>query len=131
MADQDEKPTTDTTEAGTPSETAGEPDEIDLTEVNKILSSSGSDAAMPKSMQKLEQRERDNTKRIQKSIKGTKTNPGWFVPVFCALMLIGLLWIVVNYITGGQWPIPSIGNWNLLIGFLLMLAGFIMTRWWR
>jgi LPXTG-motif cell wall-anchored protein len=47
------------------------------------------------------------------------------------LMVIGLVWIVVFYITQGSFPIGSLNNWNLLIGFALLMAGFFMTTRWR
>jgi len=62
-----------------------------------------------------------------------KPNPRWFLPVMLGLMLLGLLWIVVFYITAGslRLPIPGIGNWNLAIGFALIIAGFAMATRWR
>jgi len=60
-----------------------------------------------------------------------KPNPRWWVPVMLGLMVVGLLWIVVFYITQTSYPIPKIGNWNLAIGFGLLLAGFGMTTRWR
>jgi hypothetical protein len=60
-----------------------------------------------------------------------KANPRWWVPVMLGLMVLGLLWIVVFYITQTSYPIPKIGNWNLAIGFALLLAGFGMTTRWR
>jgi hypothetical protein len=50
------------------------------------------------------------------------------------LMVLGLAWIVVHYISAGSGhylPIPQIGRWNLAIGFALILAGFGMTTRWR
>ena len=41
---------------------------------------------------------------------GPKPNPPWFVPVMLGLMLIGLAWIVVTYLTGSRYPVPGIGN---------------------
>lgn len=63
-----------------------------------------------------------------------KPNPRWFVPVMLGLMLLGLVWIVVFYISrssGGELPIPGIGSWNLAIGAGLIVAGFAMTTRWR
>ncbi|NHA69351.1 cell division protein CrgA [Phycicoccus flavus] len=58
-------------------------------------------------------------------------NPRWFVPVMLGLMVLGLLWVVTFYITQQQFPVESLGRWNLGIGFGLMLTGFMMTTRWR
>lgn len=63
--------------------------------------------------------------------KGKKPNPPWFVPVMVGLMVLGLAWIVVTYLSGQQYPIPGITAWNLAIGFALVMAGFGMTTRWR
>ena len=47
------------------------------------------------------------------------------------LMVVGLLWIVVFYITSQRFPVEAIGRWNLGVGFGLMLSGFAMTTRWR
>ncbi len=60
-----------------------------------------------------------------------KPNPAWLVPTMVALMIAGLLWIVVTYVLQGACPIPGIGNGNLVIGFVLLLAGFGLTTEWR
>lgn len=58
-------------------------------------------------------------------------NPTWWAPVMVTLMVLGLLWIVIFYITAGAWPIGSFGYGNLVAGFGLLLAGFAMTMRWR
>lgn len=58
-------------------------------------------------------------------------NPSWYVPVMVALMLVGLLWIVVFYLSSSQFPLPQLGRWNLGIGFGFLLVGFAMTTRWR
>lgn len=62
---------------------------------------------------------------------GPKTNPRWFVPLMLTLMVIGLVWIVVFYVTETEYPVPEIGNWNLVAGFAFVLSGFVMTTRWR
>lgn len=67
---------------------------------------------------------------------GPKVNSRWFVPVMLAFFVIGLVWIVVFYVSEGQYPIPSIGSWdvgswNLVIGFGIVMIGFLMTTRWR
>jgi hypothetical protein len=60
-----------------------------------------------------------------------KPNPRWYAPLMLGLMVLGLVWVVVFYITQTAYPIPKIGNWNLVIGFGVLLAGFGMTTRWR
>lgn len=61
---------------------------------------------------------------------GPAVNPPWFVPVLVALLVLGLVWIVVTYLTNFGYPIPGIGSWNLAIGFGFALVGLGMaTRW--
>lgn len=62
---------------------------------------------------------------------GPRPNPRWFVPVMLSLMVVGMVWIVVFYITQTEYPVPGIGSWNLVAGFGLVLAGFVMTTRWR
>ena len=47
------------------------------------------------------------------------------------LMLVGLLWVVTFYVTSASYPIPNFGYKNLIIGFGLMISGFMMTMRWR
>lgn len=58
-------------------------------------------------------------------------NPVWFVPVMLGFMIIGLVWIIVFYISQGTLPVRSLGTWNILIGFGIMFVGFLMTTRWR
>ncbi|MFB2580058.1 cell division protein CrgA [Herbiconiux sp. P15] len=60
-----------------------------------------------------------------------KPNPVWFKPVMFGFMLVGLLWIIVFYVSQGLFPIPDLGSWNILIGFGIAFVGFIMTTRWR
>ncbi|MBW3088712.1 cell division protein CrgA [Bifidobacterium sp. 82T24] len=103
---------------------------ISMDKVEAVLSKSADENAMTPQMRKMFARQQESTKRVEESIKGTKSNPSWFVPVFCALLIIGLVWVVVFYMTG-KYPIPGINNWNLAIGFAIMLIGFLMTMWWH
>ncbi|MFT8331053.1 cell division protein CrgA [Bifidobacterium psychraerophilum] len=103
---------------------------VSIDKVEAVLNATVDKSALTPQMKRMMQRQDDNTKRVEESIKGTKANPGWFVPLFCTLMVIGLIWCVVYYITG-SYPIPNISAWNLAIGFAFIMLGFIMTMWWR
>ena len=43
---------------------------------------------------------------------GPKINPPWFVPVMVGLMVLGLAWIVVTYLSQSKYPIPGIHQAN-------------------
>ena len=60
-----------------------------------------------------------------------KPNARWFVPLMLGLMVVGLIWIVVFYLTETAYPVPGIGTLNLVIGFGFVLSGFVMTTRWR
>lgn len=48
-----------------------------------------------------------------------------------SFMLIGLVWIIVFYVSGSAAPIAAIGPWNIAVGFGIMFIGFLMTTRWR
>ena len=60
-------------------------------------------------------------------------NPVWFKPVMFGFMLLGLIWIVLFYITSStlMLPVPQLGQANIFVGFGLILIGFLMTPWWK
>ena len=43
------------------------------------------------------------------------------------LIGIGLLWILMYYVSGTGLPLPAFGAFNIAIGFGVMFAGFILT----
>ncbi|MEG3614054.1 MULTISPECIES: cell division protein CrgA [Isoptericola] len=63
----------------------------------------------------------------------SSANPRWLVPTMLTLMLAGLAWIVTYYLTSQNLglPVPALGNWNLLVGFVLIIAGFSLTTRWK
>lgn len=64
------------------------------------------------------------------SASGPKTSPQWLVPTMLTLMIVGLVWVVVTYISRFAYPLP-IGGWNLAVGFTFMIAGFALTTRWH
>lgn len=56
----------------------------------------------------------------------------FYVAVMLGMMLLGLGWLVINYLAGNQIPLlRELGNFNFLIGFALMIIGLFMTMRWR
>ena len=59
-------------------------------------------------------------------------SPTWYPAIMCGLILIGLAYIVVNYVAGTSVPVmESLGSWNFAVGFGLMVAGLGMAVRWR
>lgn len=55
-----------------------------------------------------------------------------YVAVMLGLMLIGLLWLVVNYLAGDKIPFMlELGAWNFAVGFAFIIVGQLMTMRWR
>ena len=70
------------------------------------------------------------TRQIVSPLDSIKESPSWFAPVMVAAFLIGLFWIVVFYVSGTNYPIPGIKNWNMVVGFVFIGIGFTFaTRW--
>jgi Cell division protein CrgA len=56
---------------------------------------------------------------------------GWVAPVMLAMFLIGLAWIVVFYVSDGSLPVDALGNWNIVVGFGFIAAGFGVSTQWK
>ena len=55
-----------------------------------------------------------------------------YVAVMLGLMLLGLAWLVVNYLAGDKIGVMiALGAWNFVIGFALIVVGLLMTMRWR
>jgi hypothetical protein len=58
-------------------------------------------------------------------------SPRWLVPVMVGCFVVGLLWVVTYYVTQTEYPIGSLGLWNMAIGFGLIIVGFILSTRWK
>jgi Cell division protein CrgA len=63
-------------------------------------------------------------------------SPSWYPIVMAVVLLLGLGYMVVYYLTSsGQSPrvpvMATLGAWNFAIGFGVMLLGLIMAVRWR
>lgn len=73
---------------------------------------------------------RKNSDAAQCAAAGGGLNPSWWVPTALVLMVLGLVWVMTYYVTSGAYPVPGIDAVNIVIGFVLIMAGFVMlTRW--
>lgn len=56
----------------------------------------------------------------------------WVVPTMCTLLLVGLAWIVVFYLTQGDLPgMRELGDWNLLVGMGMIMLGLLTAMKWE
>ncbi|WP_336660120.1 cell division protein CrgA [Leucobacter sp. USHLN153] len=90
-------------------------------------------AAAGKNLSKRQSGEVANKRAELAAARKDAPNPVWFKPVMFGFMLLGLLWIVLYYVTSTtlQLPVPAFGNSNILVGFALVIIGFLMTPWWK
>ncbi|MBV9312383.1 MAG: cell division protein CrgA [Pseudonocardia sp.] len=61
-----------------------------------------------------------------------------YIAVMFGLMLLGLVWLVANYLAGEKIPLMvALGgdghsfNYNFVVGFVLIISGLLMTMRWR
>ena len=72
-----------------------------------------------------------NVSRTPVKVSNSGT-PLWYKIVMFGLMILGLLWLVVNYIAGEHISfMADLHAWNYLIGFGLFVAGLLMTMGWK
>ena len=66
------------------------------------------------------------------SSKKRAVSPAWLVPTMLACFLIGLAWIALYYVTQANMPgLSSLGGWNLVCAFALIVAGVVLATRWR
>lgn len=63
-------------------------------------------------------------------------SPRWVPGLMLVLFGIGVVWLVLYYISPGSnmFGLPGVsglGNWNLLIGFAFIVGGFGVATQWR
>lgn len=70
--------------------------------------------------------------RVTTPVKVSGPTHPIYVAVFLGLMLVGLAWLVVNYLASDAIPfMVALGPWNFAIGFSLIVIGLLMTMRWR
>lgn len=59
-------------------------------------------------------------------------SPVWLAPAMIATLVVGLAWIALYYVTQADMPVlRSIGGWNLVGGFGLIVIGVVLATRWR
>jgi hypothetical protein len=59
-------------------------------------------------------------------------SPPWLAPTMITCFLVGLAWIALYYVTnGGPSWLSWLSGWNLVCGFVLIVAGVVLATRWR
>jgi hypothetical protein len=89
-------------------------------------------AATPTKRRKGRKGQYDAVAEADRAVKRkNQLTPRWWIYLMVGFMVVGLLWIVVFYLSSALLPVPGWNNWNLVAGFGLVLIGFAMTTRWR
>jgi cobalamin biosynthesis Mg chelatase CobN len=59
-----------------------------------------------------------------------RPSPAWLAPTAVVLLVVGLVYLVVYYLSQGLLPLP-IDQWNLLVGFGIMGVGGLSLMFWK
>ncbi|HEX9034185.1 MAG TPA: cell division protein CrgA [Streptosporangiaceae bacterium] len=60
----------------------------------------------------------------------SKVSPPWLAPTMVGCLVLGLAWIATFYISSQNFPISALHQWNLVVGFGLIVSGVMLaTRW--
>jgi hypothetical protein len=66
----------------------------------------------------------------QRSTKA-KVSPPWLLPTMLGALIVGLVWIVLFYVSQEKLPISALGAWNLVIGFVFLVGGVVLATKWH
>ncbi|HEY8533803.1 MAG TPA: cell division protein CrgA [Micromonospora sp.] len=60
-----------------------------------------------------------------------KPSPTWVPVTGVGLIIFGILWLVVYYLSETAYPVAAWGYWNLAVGFGAMVASLLVLSRWR
>jgi hypothetical protein len=60
-----------------------------------------------------------------------RPSPIWLPISAVSLIVAGITWLVVYYLSQTEYPVASWGYWNLAVGFGAMVASLILLSRWR
>jgi hypothetical protein len=63
--------------------------------------------------------------------KEVKVSPRWLAPLMVTSWILGVGWISTWYVWQDAPLLGTLGNWNLAIGFALIIFGVILSTRWR
>ena len=59
-----------------------------------------------------------------------KPSPSWLPISAVVLIVLGITWLVIYYLSGQQYPVEAWRYWYLAVGFCCLVASLgILSRW--
>lgn len=90
---------------------------------------------MPQSKHRRKGRNRPRAHQTAPPAKNPTPSPPWVPRVGVALLVAGVAVILLAYLPALQNVLASIpplgGNWGLVVGFVLLITGFLFLIRWR
>lgn len=86
---------------------------------------------MPKSQVRKKKVYTPPTDVLPTASSGDRPSPTWLPVTAVALIAVGIAWLVVYYLSGGEYPVLSWGYWNIAVGFSGMVAALALLSKWR
>ena len=65
------------------------------------------------------------------SSESYEPSPMWVPITAVALIVIGIGWLTLFYLSGMAFPVAAWGYWNLAVGFSCMVAALLVLSKWR
>lgn len=60
-----------------------------------------------------------------------RPSPPWVPIAGVGLIIFGILWLVLFYLSQGSIPVAAWGYWNLVVGFAAMVGSLVVFSRWR
>ncbi|WP_026208665.1 cell division protein CrgA [Catelliglobosispora koreensis] len=60
-----------------------------------------------------------------------RPSPVWLPATAVALIVFGIGWLVVYYLSKQEYPVAAWGYWNLAVGFGAMVASLLLLSKWK
>ncbi|MGC4808413.1 cell division protein CrgA [Micromonospora sp. DT233] len=60
-----------------------------------------------------------------------KPSPVWLPVTAVALIVAGIAWLVIYYLSEQAYPVMAWGYWNLAVGFGAMVGSLVLLSRWR
>lgn len=60
-----------------------------------------------------------------------KVSPRWLAPAMLGCLIVGLVWIVLFYVSQQTLPISALSSWNLVVGFAFLVGGVVLATKWH